>query len=286
MQDVLKVVTDQILKQLEEGIIPWRRPWQACWPTSYTTNKEYLGINLFLLQSHYESTYWLTFRQAQKMGGSIKAGEHGRPIVFVDRFVKEEIDKEGNKTHSLVRFLKYYSVFNWEQTKGIPEKRPVERDNQQIQSAEDLLGLRSPVIKLDPHQCYYLREDDALHLPSLERFASSEDYYSAAFHELTHWTGGSPRLARFGILHYHFGEDVRSLEELIAEMGAAYLCQLAGLDSSETLRNSAAYVQSWLRPLQDNPRWVLQASRQAREAMEFVLTGKLPEVRAHATATA
>jgi antirestriction protein ArdC len=286
MKDVFKVVTDQILKQLEEGIIPWRRPWQACWPTSYATNKEYQGINLFLLQSRYESTYWLTFRQAQKMGGSIKAGEHGRPIVFVDRFVKEEIDKEGNKTYSVVRFLKYYTVFNWEQTKGIPEKKPVERDNQQIQSAEDLLMRRNPVIKPDPHQCYYLREDDALHLPSLERFDSSEDYYSAAFHELTHWTGGSPRLARSGIQHYHFGGDVRSLEELIAEMGAAYLCQLAGLDTSETLKNSAAYVQSWLKPLQDNPRWVLQASRQAKDAVEFVLTGKLPEARAHATATA
>jgi len=279
MKDVFKVVTDQVLKLLDEGIVPWHRPWQACWPTSYTTNKEYQGINLFLLQSRYESPYWLTFRQAQKLGGSIRAGEHGRPIVFVDRYVKEDTDAEGNKAFRVVRFLKHYTVFNWEQCKGIPEKRPVERDNQLIQSAEDLLWLRNPVIKPDPHKCYYLREDDALHLPPLERFDSSEDYYSAAFHELVHWTGGSPRLARPGILHYHFGGDIRSLEELTAEMGAAYLCQLAQLDNSETIKNTAAYVRSWLKPLKDNPRWVLQASKQAREAVEYVLSGKLPEKR-------
>ena len=283
MKDVFTVVTDQILKQLEEGIIPWRRPWQACWPTSYTTNKEYQGINLFLLQSEYESPYWLTFRQAQKMGGAIRAGEHGCPIVFVDYY--EKVDDDSKKAR-MVRFLRYYTVFNWVQTKGIPEKKPVEaRDNQRIQSAEDLLRLRNPVIKPDLERCYYLREDDALHLPARDMFSSSEEYYSAAFHELIHWTGGAPRLARSGILNHHFGQDIRSQEELTAEIGAAYLCQMAGLDSSETLRNSAAYVRSWLKSLQNNPRWVLQASKQAREAVEFIQTGKLPEVRAHAAAT-
>jgi len=88
-------------------------------------------------------------------------------------------------------------------------------------------------------------------------FESSEEYYSTAFHELIHWTGGPSRLARSEILNYNFGEDIRSQEELVAEIGAAYLCQLAGLDSSQTLRNSVSYVQSWLKPLKNNPRWVL-----------------------------
>ncbi|OPY50660.1 MAG: hypothetical protein A4E48_01812 [Methanosaeta sp. PtaU1.Bin060] len=282
MKDVFSVVTNQILKQLEEGIIPWRRPWKACWPTSYTSNKMYQGINIFLLQSEYGSPYWLTFRQAQKMGGSIKAGEHGRPIVFVDYYEKVDADTEKPR---LVRFLKYYTVFNWEQSKGIPEKRPKDaRDNQQIQSAEDLLRLRNPIIKPDLKKCFFRLEDDTLHLPSREMFESSEKYYSAAFHELIHWTGGPSRLARSEILNYNFGEDIRSQEELVAEIGAAYLCQLAGLDSSETLKNSAAYVQSWLKPLKNNPRWVLKASRQAREAVEFIQTGKLPAGGAAATA--
>jgi antirestriction protein ArdC len=283
-KDVFFVVTEQIISQLEQGIIPWRRPWDACWPTSYQTNKEYQGINVILLQSGYSSPYWLTFRQAQKLGGSIKAGERGRPIVFVDTFIKENIDREGHKETSLVKFLKYYTVFNWEQTKGIPEKKAVERDNQQIANAEELLRQRNPAIVPDAHSCYYLREDDALHLPPLERFDSSEDYYAAAFHELTHWTGGAPRIDRPGIRHYFAGDSTKSLEELTAEMGAAFLCQIARLDTSDTIQNSAAYIASWLKHLQQNTKWVLQASKLAREAVEYILTGQLPGSEASAVA--
>ena len=144
MKDVFQVVTDQMIKQLGEGIIPWRRPWQACWPTSYATNKEYQGINTLLLQSNYESPYWVTFRQAQKMGGSIRAGEKGRPIVFADRVVKEEQNKKGEVSVRVLSFLKYYTVFNWCQTKGLPEKAPVDRDNQQIPGRRGAIEAERP----------------------------------------------------------------------------------------------------------------------------------------------
>ena len=286
MKDVFQVVTDQMIKQLEEGIIPWRRPWQACWPTSYTTNKEYQGINTLLLQSNYESPYWVTFRQAQKMGGSIRAGEKGRPIIFADRVVKEEQNEKGEVSVRILNFLKYYTVFNWCQTKGLPEKAPVDRDNQQIVSAEELLRRRSPHIETDIQQAYYCSQSDAIYLPTLDQFDSSEDYYAAAFHELTHWTGGAERLCRETLRDYHMGTDVRSQEELTAEMGAAFLCQIAALDTSQTLQNTTAYIQSWLKALQNNPKWVLKASKQAREAVEYVTIGKLPEGRGRATATA
>jgi antirestriction protein ArdC len=104
MKDVFKVVTDQILSQLNSGIVPWRRPWSTNGPTSYATNKEYQGINTILLQANYESPNWLTFRQAQKMGGAIKAGEKGRPIVFADRVVKEEQNEKGEVSLSFSIF--------------------------------------------------------------------------------------------------------------------------------------------------------------------------------------
>ena len=287
MKDVFEVVTNQMIKQLEEGIIPWRRPWQACWPTSYTTNKEYQGINTLLLQSNYESPYWVTFRQAQKMGGSIRAGEKGRPIIFADRVVKEEQNEKGEVSVRILNFLKYYTVFNWCQTKGLPEKAPVDRDNQQIVSAEELLRRRSPRIETDIQKAYYCSQSDAIYLPTLDQFDSSEDYYAAAFHELTHWTGGAGRLCRETLRDYHMGTDVRSQEELTAEMGAAFLCQIAALDTSRTQQNSTAYIGSWLKALQNNPKWVLKASKQAREAVEFVLTGqKAVKAKAGATATA
>jgi antirestriction protein ArdC len=238
------------------------------------------------LQSNYESPYWLTFRQAQKMGGAIRAGEKGSPIVFVDRMIKEETNKEGQVVLRPIHFLKYYTVFNWCQTKGLPEKVPVERDNQQIPSAEELLRRRGPCIETDTKQAYYLPHSDKIYLPALDQFDSSEEYYATAFHELTHWTGGAGRLCRDSVSSYHMGKDVRSQEELTAEMGAAFLCQIAALDTSQTLQNSTAYIGSWLKALQNNPKWVLKASKQARDAVEYVMTGKLPEAKAHATAAA
>jgi len=287
MKDIFEVVTNQMIKQLGEGIIPWRRPWQACWPTSYTTNKGYQGINTFLLQSQYESPYWITFRQAQKMGGSVRAGEKGRPIIFADRVVKEGQNEKGEFSIRILSFIKYYTVFNWCQTKGLAEKSPTDRDNQQIVSAEELLRRRSPHIETDLKKAYYCSHSDAIYLPTLDQFDSSEDYYAAAFHELIHWTGGAGRLSRETLRDYHMGTDVRSQEELTAEMGAAFLCQIAALDTSQTLQNSTAYIGSWLKALQNNPKWVLKASKQAREAVEFVLTGqKVTKAKAGATATA
>ena len=286
MKDVFEVVTNQILAQLNEGIVPWRRPWSTNGPASYATNKEYRGVNILLLQSNYESPYWLTFRQAQKMGGSVRAGEKGRPIVFVDRMVKEEKNDKGEVSFKVFSFLKYYTVFNWCQTKGLPEKVPEERDNQQIPSAEELLRRRGPCIDTDTEQAYYSPHSDKIYLPALDQFESSEAYYATAFHELTHWTGGAGRLGRDTIRDYHVGKDVRSQEELVAEMGAAFLCQIAALDTSQTLQNSTAYIGSWLKALQNNPKWVLKASKQARDAVEFVLTGRLPEGRGRAAATA
>jgi len=253
MKDVFKVVTDQILAQLNEGIIPWRRPWTSNGPTSYATNKEYQGINTFLLQSQYESPYWITFRQAQKMGGAIRAGEKGSPIVFVDRIVKEEQNEKGEASFKVLSFLKYYTVFNGCQTKGLPEKIPLERDNQQIPSAEELLRRRSPCIDIDTEQAYYSPHRDKVYLPALDQFESIEAYYATAFHELTHWTGGAGRLCRDTVSNYHIGKDVRSQEELTAEMGTAFFCQIAALDTSQTLQNSTAYIQSWIQHLQNNP---------------------------------
>jgi len=240
-----------------------------------------------LLQSNYESPYWVTFRQAQKMGGSVRAGEKGSPIVFADRIIKEEKNKEGETVIKPIHFLKYYTVFNWCQTKGLPEKVPVERDNQQIPGAEELLRRRGPRIDTDTERAYYRPHNDTIYLPALDQFESSEEYYSVAFHELIHWTGGAGRLCRDTLRDYHIGTDVRSQEEeLTAEMGAALPCQIAALDTSETLQNSTAYIGSWLNALKDNPKWFLRASKQAREAVEYVMTGNLPEGRGRATATA
>ena len=287
MKDIFSVVTGRIIAQLEKGVIPWRRTWSSNGPTSYQTNKEYQGINALILQDTYESPYWLTFRQAQKLGGSVRAGEKGSPIVFVDRIAQEKQKADGTVEVSFRTFLKYYTVFNWEQTSGLPEKVPVGRDNATIPQAEELMRRRGPEIKYHESAAFFRPGNDSIYLPNLDQFESSGEYYSAAFHELTHWTGGRGRLERREIIEYRQEKEYRSLEELTAEMGAAFLCRMCALDSPETFENQAAYVQSWLKVFKGDTKIVMQASKQAREAVEFVLTGqKATKAKAGATATA
>jgi antirestriction protein ArdC len=273
-RDVFSVVTEQIVNQLKGGIVPWRRSWNGCGPTSYQSNQPYRGLYVFLLQSSYESPYWMTFNQAKKLGGSIRAGEHGRYIVYADSYMEKEIDETGRERLKPVRFLRYYTVFNWEQTKGIPEKKPVENENRQIIGAQEILIRRAPRIET-ADRAYYLPSRDIIGLPPLEKFNCSEEYYSTAYHELIHWSGSSLRLRREGAIRGFFGNQVYSQEELIAEMGAAYLCQIAQLDTTDTIQNSAAYIASWLTHLEKNPKWIVQASSKAREAVDFILTGQL-----------
>lgn len=276
--DVFSRVTVQILALLEAGIIPWRRPWSTGAPLSYVSNKEYQGINVFLLQSSYESPYWMTYRQAQAQGGYVRAGEHGRLIVFVDKSVRMIKDKETEEERPRVyTFLKTYIVFNYEQCENLPEKKAIERQNLKVNDAEALLRMRNPVIRYHPGSCFFEPNQDAIYTPGIDQFDSIEDYYSSNFHELTHWTGGARRLARFNITDYCLDRQVRSLEELTAEMGAAFMSQLANLDTSATIKNSGAYIQHWLQPLRDNPSWVLKASKRAREAVDYILTGKVSE---------
>lgn len=287
MKDIFSVVTGRIIAQLEKGVVPWRRTWSSNGPTSYQTNKEYQGINALILQDTYESPYWLTFRQAQKLGGSVRAGEKGSPIVFVDSMAQEKTKADGTIEISYRRFLKYYTVFNWEQTKNLPEKVPVGRENATIPQAEEIFRRRNPLIKHHDSQPSFRPGEDCIYMPGLDQFEDSGAYYSTGFHELTHWTGGRARLARPEIVNYHQRTEYRSMEELTAEIGAAFLCQICAIDSPETLQSSSSYIQSWLKVFKGDTKIVMQASKQARAAVEFILSGQKDiKTESGATATA
>ena len=285
MKDIFSVVTGRIIAQLEKGVVPWRRTWSSNGPTSYQTNKEYQGINALILQDTYESPYWLTFRQAQKLGGSVRAGEKGSPIVFVDSMAQEKTKADGTIEISYRRFLKYYTVFNWEQTKNLPEKVPVGRENATIPQAEEIFRRRNPLIKHHDSQPSFRPGEDCIYMPGLDQFEDSGAYYSTGFHELTHWTGGRTRLARPEIVNYHQRTEYRSMEELTAEIGAAFLCQICAIDSPETLQSSSAYIQSWLKVFKGDTKIVMQASKQARAAVEFILSGQ-KDIKTESGATA
>ena len=282
---VYEIVTDRIIEILERGVVPWRKTWNddisvECSYSQYNYSKKglraYRGINPFLLVGRYASPYWLTYRQCEEMGGHVKKGERGSIVVFWKREEKELsiIDAVTGKHKVENRFiLRYYNVFNIEQCEGIAGPSQEVKDKSArplISSCQSLVDSMKdkPRIIIDS-KAYYSPLSDFIGCPSIESFESSEAYYSTLFHEIGHWTGHSSRLDREGIKSVSFGSEVYSKEELIAEMSAAFLCDLTGI-SQKTLDNSASYIASWLRSLKNDKTLVVKAAGAAQRAVDFI----------------
>jgi len=281
--DVYQVITDRIIALLEQNVVPWQKPWQGGdqMPRNLISGREYRGVNVFLLHAlSYESPYWLTYKQAGELGGHVRKGERSCPVVFWKRLqVDSPSEPDGKKS---IPFLRYYSVFNVAQCEGIPaDKIPVQTGTQRehcpITAAESIVSAmpKKPEIKHGGGRACYSPSLDCVTMPLPEHFQSGQDYYSVLFHELTHSTGHASRLNRKGISGTDgewsaFGSTPYAKEELVAELGAAFLSGQAGI-VERTLDNSAAYVQSWLARLKEDNRLIVQASAQAQKAADFIL---------------
>ncbi|NBU10017.1 MAG: DUF1738 domain-containing protein [Proteobacteria bacterium] len=267
--DVYQIVTDRLIRLLEAGTVPWRQPWKGGpqWPQNYVSRKLYRGINVFLLSAaRYPSPFWLTFRQAQALGGKVRTGEHAMPVVFWKVF-KEE-DKR-------IPFLRYYNVFNVTQCEGItvpavPDTTPAFEPISQCEQVVTDMPKR-PVIQHQGHRACYSPVLDAVTMPEAKLFKSPEDYYSTLFHELTHASGHVTRLNRKEVTEPNrFGSDPYGREELVAEMGAAFLCAHCGIEN-QTIDQSAAYLASWLARLKEDRKLAVHAASQAQKACDFIL---------------
>ena len=236
MSTAYDVVTESIIKQLERGVAPWRKPWRTEMPANLVSKKEYRGINIFLLACQgYGSRYWLTYRQAQALGGNVKKGEHGTQVVFwkIGEFRKENAETGEIENRKSI-LLRYYTVFNLEQCEGIksPEPAPVINPIEQCESIVRSMP-NPPGFEQDSRACYR-PSIDTVGMPARSAFHSAEEYYSTFFHELTHSTGHPSRVGREGIMNHNpFGSEDYSKEELVAEMGAAMLCGVAGIAFSD-----------------------------------------------------
>ncbi len=283
--DVYTIVTEKIINLLEQGVVPWRRPWiGGGLPRNVVSKKPYRGINHFLLSaSKYVQPYWLTMRQANELGGHVRKGEESTIIVFwkvEDRSadaqdVNEiELDKECSR-----RFvLRYYRVWNVEQCE-LPqtalEKLPkIEtHEHDPIAAVERILvGMPNPpAIEHAGSKAFYSSITDHVTMPPRNLFISAEEYAATLLHEITHSTGAEKRLARESITEAAaFGSAVYSKEEMIAEMGGAFLCAEAGI-SNAVIDNQAAYVAGWLKPLRDDRRLVILAAAKAQHASDYIL---------------
>ena len=283
---IYQTVTDRIISSLKAGVIPWEKPWNTPrftggpFPRNFYTGKPYRGINILLLwSSDFSSPFWLTFKQAQELKGNVRKGERGTPIVFFKQL--PHAAKDDTKTDEDERtpfVLCHYTVFNVEQCDGLtlpeivqPTNAPEIDEDETCEAivtgweSRPALHLTSPT----EYRAYYRPRTDSVHMPARSRFVDAAHYYSTLFHELVHSTGHESRLNRtFGD---HFGDELYSKEELVAEMGAAFICAIAGIANEHTDRNTTAYIQNWISKLEEDNRLIVHAAANAQRAADCIL---------------
>lgn len=268
---VYEMITNQIIKKLEKGVIPWQKPWVNGIAKNWETQKAYRGINIMLL----DGGEYATFNQIKKAGGKVKKGAKSEIVVFWKMYKTK--DKETDEEIT-IPLLRYYRVFKvGEQTEGIkPKQVKVEFDHDPIECAERVKDnyIDKPSFTYNSGRAYYQPLSDKINVPPLKDFKTVEGYYSTLFHEMIHSTGHEKRLDRKELTQLApFGSETYSKEELTAEIGASMLCGVTGI-IDETIDNSASYVQSWLNALKNDKTLIISASQKAQKAVDYILDNK------------
>jgi len=289
-QDVYTEVTDYVVASLEKGDIIWNKPWNSYGlPKNVTGCKPYRGWNAFLLNfvcliRNYSVPYFITYLQAQQLGGNVKRGERGCQIIYWAAvkskyqtvLVIDEHTGREKEVPAMIRVPKLHTVFNIAQTEGITfaiDESPKRSDTEKIEACEQIIaGMpKQPPIHHMGNRACYVPSLDEVYMPEQSLFIADENYYSTLFHELAHSTGHSSRLNREELMNSDmFGGKVYSQEELTAELTAAYLCGVSGI-KLKTIDNSAAYIKGWLAKLKNDNKFFLKAARQARAAADYIL---------------
>jgi antirestriction protein ArdC len=280
--DLYQAVTDRIIEVMERGVCPWKKPWKAIGgPPRNIRGRRYRGINAFLLaaQSAFEGwthPVFLTFKQAKELGGKVRKGERSTLVVFWKITVPKEYADNPQACPPEDRrwLLRYYRVFNVAQVDGLPSQAmPVIQDNglAPIEACEEIVANmpQRPEIRESGTGAFYFLATDQVGMPPLKAFESAERYHSTLFHELVHSTGHDSRLARADAFEGRFGSDRYAKEELVAELGAAFLCARAGI-APATVEDSAAYLANWLKKLREDKKLLITAASAAQRAADFI----------------
>jgi antirestriction protein ArdC len=276
-------ITNHIIAELEKGVRPWHKPWKEAAgrisrPLRHN-GESYSGINVVTLWMDAEfrgfrSPFWMTFNQAKDLGGFVKKGEHGAPVVYASRFTKKETDESGEEVERNIPFMKEYVVFNADQIKGLPlyfyelseavQGLPAKR----IEQAEQFFANTKADIRVGGSRAFYTPVADFIQMPRFESFDDGESHAATLAHELTHWTSHASRLAReFGSKRW--GDDGYAIEELVAELAAAFLCADLAI-TPEVRDDHASYIGNWLTRLKSDKRAIFTAASHASKAVEYL----------------
>lgn len=281
--DVYARVTDRIVEDLAAGVRPWMKPWSVGHADGRISRPlrhngtPYRGVNVLLLWGEaqakgFGSPSWMTYKQAQELGGQVKKGEAGSLVVYADRYTKSETNERGEEAEREVAFMKGYTVFNVEQIDGLPAQylvpvAPVLQPLPLHQAAEAFFAATGATFCHGGSRAFYAPVQDFIQLPPAEAFRDAESYAATKAHELIHWTGHPHRNAReFG---RRFGDSAYAFEELVAELGAAFLCADLGI-TPEVQPDHAAYLAHWLQVLKEDKRAIFSAAAHAQRAADYV----------------
>ncbi len=295
-------MTDRIVSDLEKGVRTWLKPWSAdaaadrlpSLPLRHN-GTPYRGVNVLLLwgetiEKGYTRNLWMTYKQAEELGAHVRKGEHGSLVVYADRFNKTEQNDKGEDVERSIPFMKGYTVFNVEQIEGLPAhyyQPPAPRDDSRtlelIEEAETFFAGTAATFRHGGNRAFYAPAADFIQLPPAEAFRDAESYAATKAHELVHWTGHARRMAReFG---KRFGDQAYAFEELVAELGAAFLCADLGI-TPEPREDHAGYLAHWLEVLKGDKRAIFSAAAHAQRAADFLHGLQQPHEEEEAAALA
>lgn len=283
--DLYTRITSRIIADLEQGVRPWHRPWNVEHAGGRIVRPlrhngiPYQGINVVMLWSAsvvkgYACPLWLTFKQALELGGNVRKGERGELVVYADRITRTETDTKGEEVEKSIPFLKGYTVFNAEQCDGLPAhyttraEAPALPLAQRIDAADCFFAATGADIRHGGTRAYYAEGADFVQMPPFETFQDAESHAATLAHELTHWTKHPKRLAR-DMGRVKWGDEGYAREELVAELGAAFLCADLGI-TPDVRPDHAAYIASWLEVLKGDKRFIFTAASHAQRAADYL----------------
>lgn len=285
--DVYTRITDKMIAALDEGVRPWVQPWNSKYLTGRVSRplrhngEPYSGINVLLLWSEaiargYGASTWMTFRQAQELGACVRKGETSAMVVYANRISKTETDGEGQEIERDIPFLRAYSVFNVEQIDGLGDRYAdgsgggIVRGVDRIAHADAFFAKTGAIVRHGGDKAFFAPSPDLIQMPPIETFRDVESYYATLAHESVHWAGASHRLNR-DLSKYAKDRTERAREELIAELGAAFLAADLGIvPEMEPRPDHASYLASWLSVLKNDKRFIVQAAAQAQRSVAFL----------------
>lgn len=285
-------ITNTIIESLNQGRIPWRKPWASIGgprtATNFVTNRPYSGVNVILTmiaeaKHGWPVSYWATFNQLRSIGCHVRKGEKATTIVFWQQIKKTVKDKNGDEQEKTIPFLKTWSVFN---VMGQAEGEAIAKFRTQpvlktfdVDRTEFDVAVSATQARIDHGNeiAAYLPVEDRIIMPDVGRFDSFPDYAATTLHELSHWAQPKHRL---GI------EGTYAENELFAEISSSYLMAALGIPHADDLRNTKAYIQSWLKSVGDDPKAIFKASSAASRAADYILAFSRPTDEADAESVA